>query len=158
MSVVDPFTIRPARVEEIVDLRHAVLRPGRAREAAEFDVDRLPGTRHFIALFGSKVVGCATIAPTKWDGLDAWQLRGMAVAAEARKTGLGRAMLEAIERSFDRPEHPVFLWCNARVEAIGFYKTCGWAVQSDVFEVPDVGPHVKMTRSIPLKSTSASAR
>ena len=36
------------------------------------------------------------------------------------------------------------VWCNARVRAIPLYERAGLRVVSDVFEPPDIGPHVRM--------------
>ena len=43
---------------------------------------------------------------------------------------------------------PPQLWCNARTPAVGFYQRMGWAVVSDVFEIPTAGPHVRMTKRL----------
>jgi GNAT superfamily N-acetyltransferase len=146
---VSDVKVRAAGPEEVVDLRSAVLRPGFPREAAIYDVDALPATRHFVATADDgRVVGCVTVFPSPWHGRgDAWQLRGMGVAADLQGAGVGRKLLAAVD-DFLRtlgPRPPV-IWCNARVTAIGFYERCGWVVASDVFELPPIGPHVKMTR------------
>jgi GNAT superfamily N-acetyltransferase len=147
----EKIEVRAARVEELIELRHAVLRPGRPRAAAVYDEDELPSTRHFIALAGAgeRVVGCVTIFPQPWEGRPAWQLRGMGVADDFQGAGVGRKLLEAVDQFMRGLAPPIpMMWCNARVTAIGFYQRCGWAVASDVFDVPTVGPHVKMTRQL----------
>src|SRR5205823_219035 len=86
------IVLRPARWEEIVDLRHAILRQGLAREAAIFEGDDAPSSRHCGAFDGALAVGCATMHASRWEDEPAWQLRGMATVAELRGMGLGRAM------------------------------------------------------------------
>jgi ribosomal protein S18 acetylase RimI-like enzyme len=156
--------VRDASPEEIIDLRHAVLREGLPRHEAVFDGDELPTTRHCGAFPATRAgdqrtggkgaaVGCATMLLNAWEGEPAWQLRGMATAPEFRGRGLGRLMLQHLERRLlDDPPRaaPRLLWCNARVPAVGFYESLGWRVVSERFEIPTAGPHVKMVRRLDL--------
>ena len=147
----DTVEVRPARVEDIFELRHAILRPHLPRETAVYDVDSWPETRHFAAWDDGRVVGTVTIFPMALDEREtnAWQLRGMAVADAARGLGVGRKLLAAVDEHLRRLAPPTpLLWCNARVTAIGFYQRCGWEVISDVYDVPTVGPHVKMIKRL----------
>jgi GNAT superfamily N-acetyltransferase len=146
--------VRRGTPEEIVDLRHAALRPGLPRETAVFALDHEPTTCHFVAVAGGesgaaeRIVACATLLPSEWEGGLAWQLRAMAVAAEFRGRGAGRTVLDAVERFARADASKPVLWCNARVTAIGFYERSGWRVVSDVFDSPPAGPHVKMLKRI----------
>lgn len=164
---------RRARLDEIIDLRHGVLRAGFGREAAIFPGDELASSRHYAAFLSdaasSKIdaavaaIGCATLHLSEWIGERAWQLRGMATAPDFREMGVGRALIEAIEgdlaadadrrlegdaRGGAAAQLSRWLWCNAREPAIGFYERVGWTVQSEVFEIPTAGPHVKMSRRL----------
>jgi GNAT superfamily N-acetyltransferase len=148
-----PIVVRPARPEEVIDLRHRILRHGLPRETAVFPGDKDPTTRHFVATANAGtrcrhlIIGCVTLVLNQWDGRPAWQLRGMAVAAEARGAGVGRALLEAAERFVASAQSPTaLLWCNARVPAAGFYQRHGWRTESEVFDIPTAGPHVRMTK------------
>lgn len=148
-----PPIIRRARLDEIVDLRWTVLRPGLPRDEAIFAGDELPTSRHYGA-FGSDeypntTLGCATFHLNEWEGVPAWQLRGMATAPAARGMGLGRAILTLADAEvLANATAPRLLWCNARVPAIGFYQSLGWQVVSDQFDIPTAGPHVRMVRRI----------
>jgi len=149
--VSSPIHIRRAALDEILDLRHAILRAGLPREAAIFPGDELSTSRHYGAFAGpgatARTVGCATFHLNQCDGAPAWQLRGMATDAEHRRQGLGRAMLAVAERDLLLdPAVPRQLWCNARVPAVKFYQALGWTVVSETFEIPTAGPHVKMVR------------
>ena len=42
----------------------------------------------------------------------------------------------------ENPEWP--FWCNARTTAIGFYEQVDWSVETDIFDIPTAGPHVRM--------------
>ena len=141
--------VRAARWEEIVDLRHAVLRRGLPRVEAIFAGDDLPTSRHCGAFVDDLAVGCATLHASEWEGEPAWQLRGMATLPEFRGRGLGRAVLDEMEAEFAPGRGAgALLWCNARVPAVGFYETMGWRVVSPGFEIPTAGPHVKMIKRL----------
>ena len=136
--------VREARVEEIIPLRHRILRAGLPIEEAHFPGDRDATTCHVAAFEGSEAVGCATFVLNQWNGEPAWQLRGMATDAALRSAGIGAAVLRcAIELATARS--PVrLLWCNARVPALKFYLRHGWKIVSDQFDIPTAGPHHKM--------------
>jgi GNAT superfamily N-acetyltransferase len=149
--------IRPATAADVIDLRHAILRAGLPRETAIFPNDDHPDVRHVVAVGpDGRIVGCATMHPSTWNGQPAWQLRGMATDPAVRGFGVGRAMLDYVEQRV-RAESPVRqLWCNARVPASGFYERMGWRVEGEPFEIHEAGPHVKMTKRLdePPKSFS----
>lgn len=143
--------VRPARWEEIVDLRHAVLRQGLPRQEAIFPGDEAPTSRHCGAFCDGVAVGCATFHASAWEQQPAWQLRGMATSPEFRRRGLGRVILEEMEADFraDGGGGPgPLLWCNARVPYVPFYQAMGWHVVSGQFEIPTAGPHVKMIKRL----------
>ena len=141
--------VRRAGLDELVDLRHAVLRKGLPRGEAMFLGDEAPTSRHYGAFRGGEVLCCATLHASAWEGEPAWQLRGMATAPHARRTGLGRRVLKRIED--DLRQHAggvLLLWCNARVPAVAFYREMGWEVVSGEFEIPTAGPHVRMIKQL----------
>lgn len=133
-------------LEDIYDLRHAVLREGKPYESARFEVDVYPDTLHFAAKTNSGMVaGCASVATSKWEQLPAWRLRGMATHPEHQHKGVGTLLLTFIESKLQKEPAKV-MWCNAREIAFSFYQKNGWQYASDVFEVPGIGPHRKMIR------------
>jgi len=111
---------------------------------AKFDGDLDCATRHFAACSGHTVLSCLSLFQSTWNNSDAWQLRGMATVATHQRQGLGQLLLMfAIdEGSQEKPSWP--FWCNARTTAIGFYEQAGWSVETDIFDIPTAGPHVKM--------------
>lgn len=143
--------VRRAKPQDVIDLRHAVLRAGLPRETAIFPGDDSPATVHVVAVDEKDaVVGCATIVPSVWDGHNAWQLRGMAVAPAMQRSGVGGLMLKALQRIAHESAGDVrLMWCNARSPAVGFYRRHGWTVASDEFVIETAGPHVKMTLKLP---------
>lgn len=141
------LVLRRAAIGEILALRHAVLRPGLPRAEAEFAGDDAPTTRHFGAFDGADALCCLTVVRADRAGEPGWQLRGMATRDDLRGRGVGRALLAWAEAAL-AAEGIHDLWCNARVEAVGFYERLGWRVVSEPFDIPGVGPHRVMTRAI----------
>lgn len=137
--------VQSVKPDQIVDLRHQVLRQGLPRESAVFPGDDDETSRHYGAFDGDRLIGCATLHLNQWEQRPAWQLRGMAVASDAQARGVGRALLEFLEADVYRSAVRS-MWCNARVPASGFYRKLGWRIVSEVFEIPTAGPHVKMVR------------
>ena len=71
----------------------------------------------------------------------------MATLKAYQGQGLSQALLRTAFPII-KNNHVSRLWCNARVTAIGFYEKVGFEKVSDEFEIPDVGPHVLMSKLI----------
>ncbi len=142
--------LRRVTLDEILPLRHAELRPGRPLETARFDGDHEPSTRHFGAFLRDSggAVACVSCMRRPRAGADAWQVRGMATRGDLRGRGLGRALLLFALDALRAEDGPHLLWCNARVGALRFWERAGWSVASDVFDIPDVGPHRVLERAL----------
>lgn len=141
--------IRQVSAEEIRPLRHRILRPGQAYEETAYPGDDLPDTVHLGAFDGDRLVGIASLYREGRDALGpGWRLRGMATDDAVRGTGFGGALLSACI------DHVAAagggeLWCNARMVAVGFYQRAGFEIESDEFDVPGIGAHVVMARTVP---------
>lgn len=140
---------RRVAVEEILSLRHRILRAGLPFETARFEGDLDASTRHYAAFEDGTPVNCLTLVASTWNGRPAWQLRGMATETAWQRRGIGREALEAALADAGRDEPDRIAWCNARTSAIGFYERLGWRVASEPFDVPTAGPHVKMVLDAP---------
>ncbi|MGD0390278.1 MAG: GNAT family N-acetyltransferase [Tepidisphaeraceae bacterium] len=144
---IESVQIGAVDVEEIIDLRHAILRAGLARETAYFPGDHDSRTVHLAAKYGKAIVACATVLVNQWEGRPACQLRGMAVDPAYQRRGVGRRLLAEIERV--AVENSVgLIWANARAPAAEFYRKHGWEIVSEEFEIPTAGPHFKMVRKL----------
>lgn len=141
----EPVVIRTARAEEIIDLRHRVLRAGLPRSEAVFAGDDLPSTHHFAALGQSSgVIGCATFHLNSWQDEPAFQLRGMATDPAWAGKGIGTAVLTRAITTIKSMSPVQQFWCNARLIAVPFYQKLGWKIASERFEIPTAGPHHRM--------------
>ncbi|MBU6159502.1 MAG: GNAT family N-acetyltransferase [Myxococcales bacterium] len=131
-------------VDQILDLRHRLLRVGLPFEAARFDHDLDESTRHYGAFDGERLVCCLTLLESVWQGRPAWQLRGMATEADRQGGGTGRQLVQFATADVLAVAPERIFWCNARTSAQGFYARLGWTVESDPFDIPHAGPHVRM--------------
>jgi len=142
--------LRRASLDEILPLRHAVLRPGLPLHTARFDGDDEPATRHFGAFVAptGAAVACVSCIRRRREGADAWQVRGMATRADLAGRGIGRGLLTFALDALRAEGGPRLVWCNARVTALRFWERAGWTVASDVFEIPGVGSHRVLERRL----------
>jgi GNAT superfamily N-acetyltransferase len=164
LESVEAFVVRP--------LRHAVLRPGRAEEQSAYQADDGPDTAHVAARITGHVVagdtaGHATAGDTggpfadvvsvgtvlregpPWEPErpDGWRVRGMATRPDLRRRGLGGLVLDALLDHVTRCGGGL-VWCNARVPAHQLYGRAGFVTRGGVFELPGIGLHHLMWRTV----------
>jgi len=137
------LAVREISLADSRPLRRSVLRPHQSLEdLAEHET---PGAFAVGAFDGDALVAVGFVAPDGEPG--AWRVRGMATAAEARGRGAGTAVLDAlVEHAVG--QGAIRLWANVRTPARSLYERAGFAVTSDEFELPEIGPHVVMERII----------
>ncbi len=136
-------------------LRHRNLRPHQALDAVRYDIDDQEGTVHFLATLDDNEVGCATLLRNPQGELSqrvgkasqslgelGLQVRGMAVDPEMRGRGIGAHLLRACQEQARLQDSGI--WCNARLRATGIYARCGFRRFGEVYDMPDIGAHVRM--------------
>lgn len=110
---------------------------------AELATHEPPEAYAVAAFAGEHLIAVGLIGPEGEPG--DWRVRGMAAAPEARGRGAGTAVLEALLRH--AAEHGATrIWANVRIGARTLYERAGFEVTSEVFEPPQIGPHVRMER------------
>lgn len=133
-----------ASVEELLPLRHAVLRQGLPVETAHFEGDDHPETLHLKALDPQgEITGILTLvreAEVEFGLTGGYRLRGMAVSPNAQGKGIGslllkRGLKEAWVRGFPH------VWCHAREAAAPFYTKHGFTILKGPYDIPTAGPH-----------------
>lgn len=136
---------RVVKLEELIPLRHRILRHGRPVQSAYFAEDRDINTLHF-GLFDEtgQLVCCLTITPQAYKEQSAWQLRGMATDELWQGKGLGSKLISLAMDYVQAKEKKSLFWCNARETAVGFYEKLGWKIDSEQFTIDPIGPHYKM--------------
>lgn len=134
--------LQQVTLEDVITLRHEVLRPGQGRETCYFEGDDAETTRHFAWVEDGRIVSIATVMRQSREFAGErvpFQLRGMATAPDVAGTGIGSAFLQALHRELDDS-----WWCNARAVAVRFYERNGLVTVGDPFDLPGIGPHYVM--------------
>jgi GNAT superfamily N-acetyltransferase len=93
------------------------------------------------AFDGEELIAVGLIGPEGDAG--AWRVRGMATAPPARGRGAGTAVLSAL-LDHAREHGASEVWASVRTPARTLYERAGFHVDSDVYDVPPIGPHVLM--------------
>lgn len=148
--------VQPISAADCLDLRHRVLRPNQPLEACAYPLDEAPGTLHLGYRDDSGgIIGIASVfheAPPDTSGKNAWRIRGMAVDPERQGHGIGAALLKGLidyATARQDPDKPAgLLWCNGRTSVEPFYLAQGFNRVGDVFDLPPIGPHVVLERSL----------
>lgn len=149
------YTLKKVSDREVLPLRHRILRAGRPFEEAVFEGDTDQGTFHLGVFYLQELVAVVTMMKRSSPRLlsvqgAAYQLRGMAVMEDFRKRGVGKAAVEAAE-VFTLKEGGETIWMNAREGAASFYTRLGYQPEGGRFEIPGVGPHFFMKKSLVIK-------
>jgi predicted GNAT family N-acyltransferase len=139
--------------DSVFALRHAVFVAEQGVPAELERDEHDEGADHFIAYDGDRAVGAGrlVVEPAGFEGTDpgsgpVGHLGRLAVRPEARGSGLGVALVRAIEdRARDRGLAVMAL--SSQTYAIGFYERLGYAAHGPEFD--DAGlPHRWMTRRL----------
>ena len=139
---VEAYMIKP--------LRHAELRKEQDFSTTSYLRDNEESTFHLAAILGGKIVTCATFYPEKSKKLNAinsYRLRGMATASIFQKKGCARELIIAAFLEL-KAKGADFVWCNARIAALGFYKSMGFKIKGNQFDIETIGSHYFMYKEI----------
>lgn len=142
--------VRQIESKDTINIRKLVLRPDGTLEECVFEGDTNEATFHLGAYIDDELASVASFYLDNHPKIkDTYQfrLRGMATLPEYRKRGLSQALLQTAFPLI-KQNNIETLWCNARVSAQGFYEKAGFEVVSDVFDIPNIGPHVVMIKHI----------
>lgn len=135
---------------DTLPLRQLLLRPGYTHEDCTFEHDEDEQTFHLGAFIENKLVSVASFYfernPTFEEEYQ-YRLRGMATHPDFQRKGLSRELLK-VAFPIIKQNLCTLVWCNARVEAVGFYQTVGFEKVGEQFDIPDVGLHYLMFKKI----------
>ena len=142
--------IKVVAAKDIRPLRNLVLRPNLPIETTYYDLDNDIETFHLASIMDNIIISIGTFYPENDIELqtkNGYRLRGMATHPKfRRKSAATKLMKESFvllkEKKCD------VLWCNARLVAVEFYKSLGFKITGKIFDIPSIGPHYKMYRSV----------
>jgi GNAT superfamily N-acetyltransferase len=143
-------SVRRIPGEQAQLLRHQILRPHQPPEMSYYPLDDEPGTLHVGAFEDGELVGVGSVfndAPGDSLTEDAWRIRGMATLESVRGEGYGAALLAALVL-YASAAGGDEIWCNARTEAASFYAKHKFVARGEEYELPGLGPHLRMFRTL----------
>ena len=150
MDVELAIKIKRVATNMIRTLRHTELRKGQDFSTTSYLRDNEDSTFHFASILGDKVVTCATFYPEKSIELNAenaYRLRGMATDSIFQRKGYARELIIAAFLDL-KAKGADLVWCNARIVALDFYKSIGFKIKGDQFDIETIGPHYYMYKEI----------
>lgn len=148
------FEVEHTALEKIIDVRHQVLREGQSRETCYLTKDSELLTTHFALKKDNTIIGCSSVYKETHPDFSlkqSWRIRGMAVLPEYRNQQLGNRLLDACINHAIHNKADV-IWCNARINAVSFYKRAGFKIIGDEFEIENIGAHFLMAKNLGIYS------
>ena len=132
---------------DIRKLRHEVLWPHKdSFEDCVIEPDEIKTTFHMGAIENDTVVGTSTFLidiNDRFETKSQYRLRAMATSPKVRGKQVGRQIIETSIKKLKNMNIDL-LWCDARLEATGFYEKLGFKMKGDIYHVPNIGPHKLM--------------
>lgn len=136
------YHIKEIKPEDTYPIRLQVLKTNEKYQYKyQGDFDKT--TKHLGVYNTEKLIGIVTIMQNKHPDLqkNAIQLRGMAILPEFQKKGIGKLLIQEVEKIYANKK---IIWCNARDYAIGFYKSLGFVTFGEKFYIKNVCNHFVM--------------
>jgi predicted GNAT family N-acyltransferase len=126
-----------------VELRRRILRRPLGLDFSDEELAEEAADVHFVALDGSRLVGCLVMVPLDTGSV---KMRQVAVEPDMRGKGIGARVVVASE-DWARDSAYKQIELNARDTAVPFYLRLGYEIEGDLFE--EVGiPHLKMRKGL----------
>ena len=142
--------IRKVDAERIRPLRHSELRKGQDFSTTSYLKDYEINTFHMACIVDDKPVTCATFYPeksTKIKTENAYRLRGMATDSRFTRKGYASNLMAESFKELKKRDCDM-VWCNARLVAVDFYKSVGFKITGELFDIKGIGPHYYMYKEI----------
>ena len=140
--------IKKVDAEEVRPLRHSELRKGQDFSTTSYIEDYEVGTFHMACIVDEKIVTCASYYPEKSIKIKsnmAYRLRGMATDSNFQRKGYASDLMQESFKELKQRDCDV-VWCNARLGAVDFYKSVGFKITGDLFDIAGIGPHYYMDK------------
>ena len=150
MTIQLKVNIRKVDAEIIRPLRHSELRKGQDFSTTSYLKDYELDTFHMAYISNEKIVTCATFYPeksTKIKSENAYRLRGMATDSNFQRKGYASDLMEESFKKLKNRDCDM-VWCNARLVAVDFYKSVGFKIAGELFNIEGIGPHYYMYKEI----------
>ena len=144
--------ITKVEADKVRPLRHSELRKGQDFSTTSYLEDYEVDTFHMACIVDDKIVTCATFYPEKSIKIksdNAYRLRGMATDSNSQRNGYARDLMNDSFKELKKRDCDI-VWCNARLVAVDFYKSSGFKITGEIFNIEGIGPHYYMYKEIYL--------
>ncbi|TAH82435.1 GNAT family N-acetyltransferase [Bacillus subtilis] len=142
--------VKTISAEDTYEIRHRILRPHQSIEQCKYEEDHAKGSFHLGAFFEGKLISIASFSPQNQPLITespAYRLRGMATLEGYRDQKGGSTLIKHAEEKL--AENGVqAVWCNARSHVKGYYLKLGWEELGEPFEIPGIGTHIVMYKTL----------
>ena len=125
--------------EKVRALRHSELRKGQDFSTTSYLKDYEEDTFHMACIVDEKIVTCATFYPEKSSKLksdNTYRLRGMATDSDFQRKGYATDLMNESFKELKNRDCDM-VWCNARLVAVDFYKSSGFKITGEIFDIAD---------------------
>ena len=142
--------IKKVEADKIRLLRYTELRKGQDFSTTSYLKDYKESTFHMACIVEHKIVTCATFYPEKSIKIksdNAYRLRGMATDSNFQRQGYASDLIAESFKELKKRDCDM-VWCNARLVAVDFYKSVGFKITGDLFDIQGIGPHYYMYKEI----------
>ena len=136
--------------EKVRPLRHSELRKGQDFSTTSYLEDYKVDTFHMVCIVDEKIVTCASFYPEKSIKIksdNAYRLRGMATDSNFQRKGYATDLMNESFKELKNRDCDM-VWCNARLVAVDFYKSVGFKITGELFDIAGIGPHYYMYKEI----------
>ena len=129
-------------------IRHEVLWQHKNLENCSLIEDFLKSTFHVGVFYSKKLVSVGTFIKVDNNSFEnsqknQYRLRAMGTYTKYQKKSMGRELIFYAKKKLKKKNINI-LWCDAREEAISFYKKLGFKTKGKYYEIPEIGPHKLM--------------
>ncbi len=142
--------INKVETDKIRPLRYSELRKGQDFSTTSYLKDYEESTFHMACIVDDKTVTCATFYPEKSRKIksdNAYRLRGMATDSRFKRKGYASGLMAESFKELKKRGCDI-VWCNARLVAVDFYKSVGFKITGELFDIAGIGPHYYMYKEI----------
>ena len=143
-------SISKVDTEKVRPLRHSELRKGQDFSTTSYLEDYEEGTFHLACIVDDKIVTCASFYAEKSIKIkseNAYRLRGMATDSNFQRKGYASDLMNESFKELKKRDCDM-VWCNARLVAVDFYKSSGFKITGELFDIEGIGPHYYMYKEI----------
>ena len=140
------FLVKKVSANCIKKFRIIALYNSNQRKFALYKEDSRKTTEHFLLFHNKEVVSGLTLM--KEVESNKYQIRGMFTLKKFREMGYGSKLLKKVEFDNLNKNKSSLIWCNARIDAVDFYKKNNYKVIGKKFLIKNIGLHFRMEKKL----------